>query len=209
MPTYEAPDGCELEYEFDEVDRDLTVVFLNGMTQSTSHWNRQAKAFAEHFSVLRYDARGQGGSDVGDVELTLEQHADDLAGIFDEVGIDSAHLVGFSHGARIALGFAQKYPLRIDKMVLCSVTAEPTALARTIVRAWKGVLDSGAGLEGLAWASLPNILGNEFLENNEGIIEGIVRATVDRNSEDGVRALLNAMLDYPDIAGLAEHVSCP
>ena len=209
MATYRASDGCELHYEFDRVDRDLTVVFLNGMTQSTSHWNRQAKAFAEHYSVLRYDARGQGDSQLGDAELTLEQHASDLAGIFDECDIDSAHLVGFSHGARIALEFARDYPSRIDKLVLCSATAEPTALARTIVRAWKGVLDSGAGLEGLAWASLPTILGNDFLEKNEGILDGVVKATVQRNSEDGVRALLEAMIDYPDLDGLAEDISCP
>jgi 3-oxoadipate enol-lactonase len=209
MPTYQTPDGCSLHYEFDDVDRDLTVVFLNGMTQSTSHWNRQAKAFAEHFSVLRYDARGQGSSDVGDRELTLDQHADDLDGMFDDIGIDSAHLVGFSHGARIALGFANRHPERLDKLVLCSATAEPTALARTIVRGWKGVLDSGAGLEGLAWASLPTILGNDFLANNEGILDGIVRATVQRNSLEGVRALLDAMIAYPDLAELAEGVSSP
>jgi pimeloyl-ACP methyl ester carboxylesterase len=209
MATYEAPDSCSLYYEFDDNDHDEVVVFLNGMTQSTAHWNRQAKAFSGHYSTLKYDARGQGKSDVGDADLTLQQHAEDLTGIFDSAGIDRAHLIGFSHGARVAMAVASEYSERVDRLVLCSMAANNTALARTAVRAWKGILDSGGGLEALAWSSLTTILGNEFLEKNEGIIEGIVRATVDRNSEQGVRALVEAMLDYPDLVPVAERVSAP
>ena len=210
MPKFTTSDGTALHYKTTGFDDDgPVVVFLNGMTQSTAHWNSQAKAFAEAgFRVLTYDARGQGESDIGEAELTLELHADDLDALLGELGVDKAHLVGFSHGSRIALGVANHHPERLQRLVLCSATARPTALARTIVRSWHGVLTNG-GLEAMSWSSLPTILGDDFLEKNEHILEGIVRAAVQRNSEAGVRALLEAMMDYPDLSELAESVSAP
>jgi pimeloyl-ACP methyl ester carboxylesterase len=207
MPTHTTADQTTLHYKtFGAGD---TVVFLNGMTQSTAHWNSQAKAFAEDgFQVLTYDARGQGDSELGDTQLSLELHARDLDGLLEDLGIEQAHLVGFSHGARIALGVANHFPERLDKLVLCSATAQPTALARTIVRSWHGVLTHG-GLEAMSWSAVPMILGNDFLDQNEQILEGIVRAAHKRNSEAGVRALLEAMMEYPDLSELAKNVSSP
>ena len=184
------------------------VVFLNGMTQSTTHWNSQGRAFTASHRVVTYDARGQGKSELGSAELTLDLHADDLAGLLEELDVERAHLVGFSHGARVALGFAQRHPERLDRLVLCSATARPTALARTIVRAWKVVLDKG-GLEAMSWSALPTILGNGFLEENESILDGVVRASVQRNSEEGVGALLDAMKGYPELDELAHSVDAP
>lgn len=191
-------------YDFDESSRPV-VVFLNGMTQSTAHWRSQGRAFGERFRVVTHDARGQGDTPPGDEDLTLELHADDLAGLLDELEVEAAHLVGFSHGARIALQFANSYPDRLRKLALVSATARPTARARTIVRSWREVLERG-GMEAMAWAALPAILGEHYLEQSERIIAGIIKASVERNSEEGVRRLLDAMIDYPDLADLARGV---
>lgn len=208
MPHLKTEDGISLHYQTHGFEQEgPVVVFLNGMTQSTAHWNSQAKAFAElGFRVLTYDARGQGKSELGEAALSLKLHAQDLAHILDELGVAKAHMVGFSHGARVALGVANWQAERVDHLVLCSATARPTALARTIVRAWHGVLKAG-GLEAMSWSSLPTILGNDFLAANEKILGGIVRASVQRNDPEGVAALLSAMMDYPDLAELAEGVS--
>lgn len=184
-----------------------TVVLLNGMTQSTLHWRSQARAMQDTFQILTYDARGQGGTSVGDEPLSLELHAEDLAVLLDSLGIDDVYLVGFSHGARVALKFATEFPHRTRAMVLCSATARPTALARTIIRSWGEVLKAG-GLEAMSWSSLPTILGEKFLRENEHLLGGIIKASLQRNSVDGVSKLLEGMRDYPDLSDLARHVSC-
>lgn len=209
MTICRTQDDVELYYEFDPTDAGPPLVFLNGMTQSTAHWKRLAGSMSGEFDVLRYDARGQGDSQVGETDLTLVRHADDLCSVLDHARVARAHLVGFSHGARVALAFAARHPDRVDRLVLCSATAEPTALARTIVRSWKGILDAGGGVEALAWASLPMILGERFLQTNEKILSGIVRATVKRNHIDGVRALIDGLLRYRDLTEFAEQVRAP
>ncbi len=209
MATHELDDGTQLHYETGGWDRDRpVVVFLNGMTQSTQHWKSHVRAFEEHFRVITYDARGQGGMPTGEVELTLEQHAEDLASLFDSLDVARAHLVGFSHGARVALAFANEFPDRLDQLVLVSATARPDGLARAIIRSWREVLRLG-GLEAMAWTSLSDILGARYLEQNERIIPGIIKASTQRNSAEGVERLLDAMMDYPDLSDLAEGVMAP
>lgn len=212
MTHITTPDGCNIFFEthgFDDASpHKPVVVFLNGMTQSTLHWSSHARALRDQYRVLTYDARGQGQSDVGSLELTIEQHAADLTTVLDHVQIERANLVGFSHGARVALGFANHAPNRLDRLILCSATAEPTALARTIIRSWYEVLRLG-GLEAMAWSSLPTILGSHYLAQNERLLSSIIKASITRNSKDGVIALLEAMMKYPDLAQLAENVRHP
>ncbi|TXD36806.1 alpha/beta fold hydrolase [Lujinxingia vulgaris] len=207
MSTMTLSDGTTLHYEtHDTHSQGPWLVLLNGMTQSTQHWGSQARALREHFRVLLYDARGQGGSDLPDAPPTLAQHAADLAELFDHLGIERAHLAGFSHGARVALGFANDFPERLDRLVLCSATARPTALAETIVRAWHQVLVTG-GLEAMAWASLPTILGDDFLASHQTFLDNVIKASVQRNSQEGVRLLLEGLMAFPPVADLAGNLN--
>ena len=209
MPTLSTFDGLSLHYEthgFDEPNP--PVVFLNGLTQTTRNWTTHTRTMHHRFRVITYDARGQGQSDIPDDAPQLEVHARDLEALLDELDVDRAHLVGFSHGARVALGFAADYPERVDHMVLTSATARPTALARTIVRCWAEILKRG-GLESLAWAAIPHIVGNDFLEQHGFLLDNIVRASVDRNPEEGTRLLLDGLREFPDLSGLAERIQAP
>ncbi|MBA2664408.1 MAG: alpha/beta fold hydrolase [Bradymonadaceae bacterium] len=209
MPHLTSPDGCKLYYETHGFDHDgEVIVLLNGMTQSTQHWSTHTRALRDQYRVLTYDARGQGQSEIGTSPLGLDQHAADLIALLDHLQVHRAHLVGFSHGARIAMGFANYASHRLLRLVLCSATARPSALARTIVRSWYEVLNR-AGLEAMAWSSLPTILGEQYLSQNERLLSSIVKASVARNSREGVTALLEAMMRYPDLESLAQNVRAP
>jgi pimeloyl-ACP methyl ester carboxylesterase len=62
------------------------------------------------------------------------------------------------------------------------------------VRAWAECLRTG-DLEALARASLPDILGPAYLEQHKGMIEAMVKSTIERNRYDGVAALMRATMD--------------
>ena len=209
MPDFKTADGQTLFYKLaGEEEPSTPVVLLNGMTQTTRHWASHVRVLRETRPVITYDARGQGQSDPPREIPTLELHADDLAALLDHLDIPQADLVGFSHGARVALGFAEHHPRRVRRLVLCSATAEPTALARTIVRSWQEILRLG-GLEALSWASLTSIVGPYFLTQNERLLKNIVKASVDRNNAEGVALLLEGLANFPELADLAGKIHCP
>ena len=210
MAQWTRQDGGQIFYQLREGPRQDAplIVLLNGMTQTTQNWSTQSRMLSEHARVLTYDARGQGRSDVGDEALTLALHARDLIGLLDSLGVAQAALVGFSHGARVALATAAGHPERVSHLVCCSATATPDALATTIMTAWREVLRLG-GLEAMSWAALPTILGEGFLRESQSVLPGIIRAGVQRNTEEGIARLLDALLEHPSLAELAQQVRCP
>ena len=164
MPYFRTKDDCSIYYETEGFDSTQpVVVFLNGTMQSTVYWKMHAAALKNRFRVLTYDARAQGQSDLGKQELSLERHAADFAALLKHLGVQKVHLVGLSHGAKVALAYAADFPECIVRLVLCSVGAKSTCRARLCVRSWLEILKS-SGLEGMVWASLPVVFGESFLK---------------------------------------------
>lgn len=184
------------------------LVLLNGMSQSTANWMTQRRRLAEHFLVVSYDTRGQGKSSLGAAPLTLDVHTDDLRRLLDALGLERATLCGFSFGARVALGFAATWPERVDRLILTSLGAAPSARTEMILRGWYEVLIRG-GQEAMIWCAMPHIFGERFLEGHKAQIDGMIRASLQRNTAEGLRALLEGHRDFPDVASLARRVTAP
>jgi pimeloyl-ACP methyl ester carboxylesterase len=205
MSYFTTKDGCRIYYEAQDFESSKpVVVFLNGTMQTTVYWKTHAVALKDRFRVLLYDARAQGQSDLGEGELSLEGHAADLAALLKHVGVEKAHLIGLSHGAKVALAYAANSPDRIDRLVLCSVSARNTCRARLVVRSWLQILKS-SGLEAMAWVSLPVVFGEDFLKHKESILDSIIRAIVERNREQALIAQLEAMTSYPPLSRIARN----
>lgn len=75
---------------------------------------------AAHFRVLTYDQRGSGRSERVPQGQSMEELADDIAGLMDAAGFDRAHVVGHSTGTGKATCFAVRHASRIDKLVLAA-----------------------------------------------------------------------------------------
>ncbi|MGO9743306.1 MAG: 3-oxoadipate enol-lactonase [Roseiarcus sp.] len=102
-----------------------TVVFINSLGSDLRIWDDVAAALgAAGVGALRYDLRGHGLSDLGTPPKTLMDHAADLAGILDAVGLARATICAVSVGGAIALGLADAYPERIERLVLCCTGAK-------------------------------------------------------------------------------------
>lgn len=210
MPFFTTSDGCRLFYEIrtEGADRPF-VVFLNGFTQTTVYWYGRVPVFKKHFSILLYDARGQGRSDTGDKKLSLGRHVGDLAELLTHLRIDRTHLVGLSHGARVALAYAAEHPGRVGRLVLCGLGAGDGRQTGQVVSSWKSILASDRP-ERMAAVIFPAIFGKGFLKQHKGIMSDIATAVVARNRKDALLAQLSALPSYPppESARVPETVNC-
>ncbi len=197
MPFFTTPDGCKLFYEIrtkDPANPDL--IFLNGFTQTTVYWYGQVPAFSERFSILLYDARGQGQSDLGDNRPSLKQHVIDLGELLTHLKINMTHLMGLSHGARVALGFAAARPEVVGKLVLCGLGSRDSRKTSRIVDTWYEILKDG-DIAAMAEIILPSVFGETFLQKHKGIMPDIAAAVVERNQKQSLLAQLKALREYP------------
>lgn len=184
------------------------MVFLNGTLQTTVNWVATVQALDGRCATLAYDARAQGRSDPGPPPLSMERHAADLLVLLDHLNIGRAHLVGLSHGAGVALAMVQRAAGRVDRLVLCSAGDRRSTRQTALVRSWREVLRRG-GLEALAWAVLPAVFGDAFLETHAGLLDRIVAAVARRNRAASIAAHLTALLDYPSLETMAHAVGRP
>ena len=77
-----------------------SLVLLHGWTSSHRDWNPFIDAFAPHFRVFRWDARGHGGHPRASGNApTAARMARDLQNLLDHYRLDQAVAVGHSMGA--------------------------------------------------------------------------------------------------------------
>jgi pimeloyl-ACP methyl ester carboxylesterase len=92
---------------------------LHGLSGNLAVWHlRMVPLLQQHFRVTTYDLRGHGNSSMPPSGYTTRDMATDLAGLFDGLGIATAHIVGHSFGADIALHFTLLHPDRARKLTL-------------------------------------------------------------------------------------------
>ncbi len=98
------------------------MVFLHGWGGSGRYWQETARSLADCYDCFIYDLRGFGRSRLISEEPSdyeLETYADDLAALLDKLNLDRVSLQAHSTGASIAVLFANRYPQRVDKLILC------------------------------------------------------------------------------------------
>jgi pimeloyl-ACP methyl ester carboxylesterase len=75
-------------------------------------------ALARDFTLIRYDARGNGLSDWDVEDVSLDAWVRDLETVVDAAGLDRFPLFAMSQGCAISVAFAVRHPERVTHLVL-------------------------------------------------------------------------------------------
>lgn len=95
------------------------LLLINGYAATGGDWDPIfLSGLSESFQVICPDNRGVGGSDLGEVELTVDGMAADLEVLLDYLEIESLPLVGWSMGGFIAQRLATRAPQRVQALTL-------------------------------------------------------------------------------------------
>ncbi len=139
--------GIQLEYESFGRASDRPLLLIMGLGAQMLQWDEQfCEALAERGQyVIRFDNRDVGlstkfdsagvpdlaslmkpGADRSGVPYTLDDMADDAAGLIDALGLASAHIFGASMGGMIAQTVAYRHAAKTRSLVsLYSSTGNP------------------------------------------------------------------------------------
>jgi 3-oxoadipate enol-lactonase len=95
-----------------------TVVLLPGQSLGPEVFDDLVTDLATDLRVVVVHTRGTGASEFPAGEWTTGTFAADVVTVLDELGVDRAHVLGFSMGGRVAQVLAAKNPDRVDRIVL-------------------------------------------------------------------------------------------
>lgn len=94
------------------------LVLAHGITDSGLCFDRVARALEDDYDLIMVDARGHGHSDKPESGYSPTDHAADLAGLIDGLGLDRPGVIGHSMGASTATDLAAGWPDRVRGLVL-------------------------------------------------------------------------------------------
>lgn len=128
--------GVQLYYELYGPDDAEVIVLSNGILMSTASWALQVPVLSKYLRVLLYDCRGMWKSEHPHGPFSMEQHADDLAGLLDFLQIQKAHIAGISYGSEISMAFAIKYPEKTQTLIVADGVSQINPLLRAFCDTW-------------------------------------------------------------------------
>jgi 3-oxoadipate enol-lactonase len=115
--------GNQVNYKLDGPASAPVVMLSHALATNLTLWDPQVDALAERFRLLRYDVLGHGGTDAPHGPYTLDQLAEQAAGLLDALGIAQVHFLGISMGGMIGQALALAKPHRLLSLLLCDTTS--------------------------------------------------------------------------------------
>ncbi|MFJ7754078.1 alpha/beta fold hydrolase [Peribacillus muralis] len=102
-----------------------TLLFIHGFCGSLEYWNDIVSKLKDEYRIVAVDLRGHGESEPIDASFSIEDMANDVASVLEELEIDQVYMFGHSLGGYITLAFADRFPGKLSGFSLVHSTALP------------------------------------------------------------------------------------
>src|SRR5215208_464803 len=142
------------------------ILFIAGTSQTKDAWDLTLllELAATNHTVIVFDNRGMGETTVGTKPFSIEQFANDTAGLLDALNIEKVDVFGASLGSFIAQELALNYPQRVDRLVLSAGYCGGN----------EAIYPSGQAAETLMTLASPEVLQNMTAEQQAMILAPIM-----------------------------------
>jgi 3-oxoadipate enol-lactonase len=180
------------------------LVFINGIGTDHRIWDGVLQALPAPLSVLRYDLRGQGLSELGQSRYDVATLSRDLELLLERIGASSVLPIGYSLGGLVAQQFALAHPARVRGLALCATAARignADTWRQRAEQVRQGGLASIGGSVMERWFSAP------FREQQPHIVRGY-RTLLERSDPASYLAALG-LLGETDLSATLAQLSVP
>lgn len=185
------------------------LVMIMGYSVTMDMWDPNVlRILASRYKVVTFDNRGMGGTDAGDRRFTMEQFADDTAGLMDALGIQKAHVLGWSMGTNIAQELALRHPEKVNKLILyaadCGTDVVP--IAPDVLEKLRDT--SGTPKErGKRMVFL--LFSMKWLKNNVAYVKKLFSRPMKSPLPENIKRQYSAMENWKGSCDRLDQIDCP
>src|SRR5690606_19905932 len=122
--TYFNRQGIRLFYEFTKSENSEvkdTLIFINGAGLDLHSWDFIVPYFKRDYHLLRFDIRGHGLSESGEIPPTIDLLSEDLKSLISALSITQFHLIAQGFGGLIALQIGSEHMEGLHTLTLIGV----------------------------------------------------------------------------------------
>jgi 3-oxoadipate enol-lactonase len=188
-----------LDVGYDDVGTGIPLLFVHAFPLNRTMWAPQVSALVERCRCIAADLRGFGESAV-QPPYSMEQYADDLAHLLDQLHVEQVVLVGCSMGGYISFAFWRRHRKRVRALVLADTKAtadneEGIARRRQLI-----AVAREEGPTAIANVQIPSLVGKTTREKQPDTYDAVHRMVAQAPAE-GIVGALEAMMLRPDSTG--------
>ena len=109
----------DIEIAYKMLGKGDPILLFNGATDGMDQWDPSfPRSLSSNHTVIAFDSRGLGNTTMGSTQYSMQQLADDAAGLLDALKISKADVMGYSLGSYIAQKFTIMYPNKVNTLTL-------------------------------------------------------------------------------------------
>jgi pimeloyl-ACP methyl ester carboxylesterase len=198
-----------MKLAFDDVGKGLPVVLIHGFPLCRKMWEPQADALAKAgFRCITLDLPGFGETPPLDGMASMDDYADTVVTLLDQLGIDQAVVGGMSMGGYVLLNLAERYPQRLlAALYLVTRAAADDSVGKVRRGALAGAVQGGD--REVVPEAFEKLLFAPRTPKNHPELVTKVRQWMDAASPEGVVGGLLAMRDRKDYIDLLPTLRTP
>lgn len=181
------------------------LVMIMGYSGTMDMWDPNViDALSAYYKVIVFDNRGMGKTTTGTRNFTIEQFADDTAGLMDALAIDQAHVLGWSMGTEIAQELTLRHPEKVNKLILyaadCRLDMFPLSPETEEM-----LIDPHLSNEALLSVLFPL----DWLESHRDYIYQVFSSVTETSSEVNIEKQTEAMRNWEGCCDRLSLITCP
>lgn len=184
------------------------LVFLHGFPFDSSAWNPQVEYFQNFYFTVAEDLRGHGAGKTGPGPWMIDHYVEDLKLCLDQRDIEKAILCGVSMGGYIALNFYNRYPERVEALVLSNTQAAGDSNEAKDKRFANIQKIQREGLTEFADSFSKSVLCVKTLNSNPHLQKKI-EAMILQQKPHNLALVLGALASRKDLSKELKNIKCP
>jgi len=178
------------------------VMLLHGLALDSSIWLDIAKLYGDQAQFIMPDLRGHGKTEIGQANGSLEQFATDILRLADHLQLDRFTLGGHSMGGYIALAIAEKYPDRLDGLIMITSNARADAPEKRKSRLQEAEQALKLGSRSIAESMAPKL-------SNSANIQQLSYEIIEKTSPEGFANVQRAIAARPNRLNVLRNLPVP
>ncbi len=182
------------------------LVLHHALGASLEMWEPQLAALEPHFRLVRMDMRGHGKSLPLPPPYTIEDLADDIVLVLDELGIARCRFLGLSIGGMIGQALVLNHPQRVERLVISNTTSRMESQTHPL---WEeriqAVTDGGMGTQ--VSTTLSRWFTDDYASEHKDVLDWI-SSMVGATSPDGFIGCCEAIKAL-NLTDRLSEIDCP
>ena len=185
------------------------LILIMGLTGTLDNWDPTlVEELARHYLVIPFDNRGMGASTSAG-EYAFEQLADDTAGLLRALGLEQAHVLGWSTGGDIALDLALRHPDRVSRLVLYAGDCGGEEAINPPAEILAQLSDVAGTPEEQGRRLLPLLFPAEWLAQNVAYVRRVFVRPMETSTPESMARQIKAQYEWPGACSRLAEVKQP